>query len=103
MSDVLMKYGKEKTLEILENLKQENKQEETEEELTQERIFSVDLMEELYRYELNSIDDFLKLYGKIKEFCRKNRVTGFDKNYKLYKESKKEKYIFSNNSIVVSE
>ena len=107
ISDVLMKYGKEKTLEILENLKQEKKQEENskedEEELTQERIFSVDLMEELYRYELNSIDDFLKLYGKIKEFCRKNRVTGFDKNYKLYKESKKEKYIFSNNSIVVSE
>lgn len=104
ISDVLMKYGKDKTIEILEKLKNnDNNLEKKEFNITSSTIFSVELMEELYRYELNSIDDFLSLYSRIKDFCKKNRITGFDKNYKLYKDSKKEKYIYPKTVIVLPE
>lgn len=108
ISDVLMKYGKEKTLEILEKLKSSKETQIIEEdvsqyEFTETMIFSADLMEKLYRYELNSIDEYLHLYGKIKEFCKKNRITGFDKSYKLYKDTKKDKYVYPQNIMIVPE
>lgn len=107
ISDVLQKYGKEKTLEILKKLK-ENEQNtqkivENEINLDKNNIFSPELFEKLYKKELNDIDDFFRIYSEIKEFCRVNRITGFDKNYKLYKEAKKDKYVYSPNVIVFPE
>lgn len=107
ISDVLQKYGKEKTLEILKKLK-ENEQNtqkivENEINLDENNIFSPELFEKLYKKELNDIDDFFRIYSEIKEFCRVNRITGFDKNYKLYKEAKKDKYVYSPNVIVFPE
>lgn len=107
ISDVLQQFGKEKTLEILEKLKkkEENHTEVITETLNLDKnnIFSVDLFEKLYKEELNNIENFFNLYSQIKEYCRINRITGFDKNYKLYKESKKEKYIYASNIMVFDE
>lgn len=107
ISDVLQKYGKEKTLEILKKLK-ENEQSsqkvvENEINLDKNNIFSPELFEKLYKKELNDIDEFFRIYSEIKEYCRVNRITGFDRNYKLYKEAKKEKYVYSPNIIVFPE
>lgn len=107
ISDVLQKYGKEKTLEILKKLKENEKNTqkivENEINLDKNNIFSPELFEKLYKKELNDIDDFFRIYSEIKEFCRVNRITGFDKNYKLYKEAKKDKYVYSPNVIVFPE
>lgn len=107
ISDVLQQYGKEKTLEILQKLKNnEIISQKTEEEilnLNKDNIFSAELFEELYKKELNNIEEFFKMYSEIKEYCRVNRITGFDKNYKLYKEAKKEKYIYKPNMILIPE
>ena len=107
ISDILQQYGKEKTLEILENLKKNG--EKTPEviaetlNLNKNTIFSADLFEKLYKEELNNIENFFEIYSQIKEYCRTNRITGFDKNYKLYKEAKKEKYIYPSNIMVFDE
>ena len=107
ISDVLQQYGKEKTLEILQKLKNNEiisqKAEEEILNLNKDNIFSAELFEELYKKELNNIEEFFKMYSEIKEYCRVNRITGFDKNYKLYKEAKKEKYIYKPNMILIPE
>lgn len=112
ISDVLEKYGKEKTLKILnklENTAEKNNTEsikniesikdveviKTEDNLIKrlenniDDIISSKTFEELYKYEIQDIDKFFEVYSKIKELCKKNKITGFDKNYKLYKDSKR--------------
>lgn len=92
ISDVIEKYGKEKTLEILKELKTqkdivniENK------ELTRDYVFSITTFKKLYELELNDLKGFFEFYNELKGFCDEKRITGFDKSYKLYKESTKEK------------
>lgn len=106
ISDVLLKYGEEKTKEILKKIiKNEKKEEEF--ELDEENIISVELFEKLYRYEINDLDNYYKFYNKIKAFCSKNKITGFDKNYKKYKENKenaiKESYSKNNTLLTFPE
>lgn len=100
ISDVLKEYGPQDTLKILEKL-QNDEVLNIEMNLSQENIFSIELFEKLYEYEISDIKNYFKLYSEIKEFCRQKRITGFDKNYKIFKESKQEpKSIDINKSIV---
>lgn len=104
ISDVLKKYGKEKTLEIIKELQEKKDIDaEQEEELSREIIFSVNTFEKLYKYEVQDLESFYKFYNKLKDFCDKKRITGFDKAYKLYKESVKEKYSYNSNILVFPE
>ena len=89
ISDVLKEYGPQDTLKILEKL-QNCEVLNIEMNLSQENIFSIELFEKLYEYEISDIKNYFKLYSEIKEFCRQKRITGFDKNYKIFKESKQE-------------
>ena len=89
ISDVILKYGKERTIEILNKL-QTNEVLEASFELKPENILSTEVFEKLYEYEISDIDNYFKLYNEIKLLCNSKRITGFDKNYKLYKDSKKE-------------
>lgn len=103
ISDVLKEYGPQDTLKILEKL-QNDEVLNIEMNLSEESIFSVDLFEKLYEYEISDIENYFKLYSEIKEFCRQKRITGFDKNYKIFKESKQEpKNMDINRSIVFPE
>lgn len=116
ISDVLQQYGKEKTLEILENLKKDKPKKEKkaktlketsifvgEYEINQENILSLETMEIIYNLENQKLEDFLQVYGEIKLFCKNFRITGFDKMYKLFKETKKQVYISSGNTLVFPE
>ncbi len=89
ISDVIFKYGKEKTIEILEKL-QVGEPENNCFELRVDNILSTEVFEKLYEYEISDIDNYFKLYNEIKLLCNSKRITGFDKSYKLYKDSKKE-------------
>ena len=89
ISDVILKYGKEKTIEILEKL-QVGEPENNCFELRVDNILSTEVFEKLYEYEISDIDNYFKLYNEIKLLCNSKRITGFDKSYKLYKDSKKE-------------
>lgn len=101
ISDVLKKYGKDETLKILENLQNGFKiKEESEEELTRENILSIETFEKLYKYELEDLEKYFNFYNEIKIFCNAKRITGFDKSYKLYKESKQEKYVYKANMMI---
>lgn len=103
ISDVLKRLGPQDTLKILETL-QNDEVLNIEMNLSEESIFSIDLFEKLYEYEISDIENYFKLYSEIKEFCRQKRITGFDKNYKIFKESKQEpKNIDVNRSIVFPE
>ena len=103
ISDVLKKFGPQETLKILETL-QNDEVLNIEMNLSEESIFSIDLFEKLYEYEISDIENYFKLYSEIKEFCRQKRITGFDKNYKIFKESKQEpKNVDVNRSIVFPE
>lgn len=111
ISDVISQYGKDKTLEILENLKAE-KVEVVEKkkkdrsiyvdgfEIDEENILSVDTMEVLYNLENQNMEEFINAYGNIKTFCKSFRITGFDKVYRMYKESKREVFISTGNSLM---
>lgn len=102
ISDVIQKYGKEKTLKILEEL--QNYQEiEEKVELTRENVICSETFEKLYKYELEDIESFFKFYNELKSFCISKKITGFDKGYKLYKESKQEKYVYSPNTMIFPE
>lgn len=113
ISDVIMKYGKEKTLEILEKLKEDKPKEEKKVKKTRERsifigdfeidednILSLETMELIYNLENQDMEEFLKSYGEVKLFCKKFRITGFDKMYKLYKETKRQVVISTGNTLV---
>ena len=84
ISDVILKYGKEKTLEIIEKLKSsaDTAENYAEIELDPENILSVELFEKLYKCEINDIEEYFNLYNQIKIFCSKNKITGFDRSYK---------------------
>lgn len=90
ISDVILKYGKEKALELIEKLKNsaDTAENSAEIELDPENVLSVELFERLYKHEINDVEEYVKLYSQIKLFCTKNRITGFDKLYKKYKETK---------------
>lgn len=111
ISDVIMQYGKEKTLEILENLKSEKveivKEKKKEQsvyiqgyEVDEENILSVETMEALYNIENQDMESFINAYGTIKNFCKSKRITGFDKFYKMYKESKREVFISTGTTLM---
>lgn len=111
ISDVLKDYGKDKTLEILEKLKIDKKIEVVKEkknnveyfediEISKETLFTEELMEKLYKYELQDTEKFYQFYSKIKIYCTSSRLSGFDKMYRLYKDSKKEKYVCESNSLI---
>ena len=115
ISDVILKYGKEKALEIIENLKKEEKKEEKkieikekkekvdyyeDIEISKETVFTEEFMEKLYKYEIQEPEKFFQFYSKTKVFCTANRITGFDKMYRLYKDSKKPKYVYEENSLI---
>lgn len=102
ISDVIKDYGKEKALEIINELK-EDEIVEIETNLTKENVISPELFEKLYEYEISDIDNFIKLYGEIKVFCQAKRITGFDKSYKIYKDSKKSVDTYIPNGIVFPE
>ena len=103
ISDVIQKYGKDRTLEILDKLINSDINA-IETELTEENVISVENYEKLYQYEIeNDMDNFFELYGKLKEFCKSKKITGFDKNYRLYKQSKLEKYVYNPNTMVFPE
>lgn len=89
ISDVIFKYGKEKTIEILQKLQSEEVVK-NDFELRIDNILSTEVFEKLYEYEISDIDNYFKLYNEIKLLCNSKRITGFDKSYKLYKDSKKE-------------
>lgn len=98
ISDVILRYGKEKTLEIIEKLKNsaDTAENSAEIELDPENILSVELFEKLYKCEINDIEEYFNLYNQIKIFCSKNKITGFDRSYKKYKETKES--LVKNNS-----
>lgn len=114
ISDVIQRYGKDKALETIKNLivrkhttivtpeKKDAKNVEYFEgiEISKESVLSINLMEKLYSYELQDGQKFINFYMQIKQFCNRNRVTSFDRTYKMYKESKQEKYIYSANSLM---
>ena len=113
ISDVIQQYGKEKTLEILEKLKEDKPKEEKKVrrsressifigdfEINEENILSLETMELVYNLENQNMEEFLKTYGEIKLFCKNSRVYGFDKMYKLYKETKKQVVISTGNTLV---
>lgn len=100
ISDVLKRYGPQETIKLLEKL-QNDEILNIEMDLSKEKIFSVELFEKLYEYEISDVENYFKLYSKIKEFCSEKRITGFDKNYKLYKNSKQEpKEVIENRGLV---
>lgn len=111
ISDVISKYGKEKTIEILNNLiedkvivkekveKKENIEYFEDLEISKENIFTQDFMENLYRFELQDPQKFFQCYSIVKTYCTSHRITGFDKMYGIYKNSKKTKYIYEPNSL----
>lgn len=110
ITDVAIAVGVEKAKEFL-NFLEENteiwkeeiaEEAEVEEVLeTREDIFSIKIFQRLYKYELNSeIDEYLALLNKIKDVCQSKRFTGFDKAYKLYKETQKEAYVYAPNTLV---
>lgn len=91
ISDVILKYGKEKTLELIKEMCSKAEKTDVEElELDVNNVISIELFEKLYRYELTDLEKYFEIYNQIKIFCQKNRITGFDKNYKKYKENKQE-------------
>lgn len=94
ISDVLKKYGKDKTIEILNNLKQDIIND-VENDFSKDTVFSGELFEKLYEFEMQDMEKFIELYGKVKTLCIAKRITGFDRMYKLFKESKKPKEVFS--------
>lgn len=113
ISDVIQKYGKEKSLEIIKDLivkshtvieKKNEKKDQVEYfediEISKDSVLSIDLMERLYSFELQNGGKFINFYMQIKNFCARNRITGFDRTYKMYKESKQEKYIYTENSLM---
>lgn len=113
ISDVIQQYGKEKTLGILEKLKEDKPEEEKKVkksrersifidnyEINEENILSLEVMELVYNLENQDMEEFLKAYGEIKLFCKKFRIAGFDKMYKLYKETKKQVVISTGNTLV---
>ena len=113
ISDVIQQYGKEKTLEILEKLKEDKPKGEKKVrrlressifigdfEINEENILSLEVMELVYNLENQNMEEFLKTYGEIKLFCKNFRVYGFDKMYKLYKETKKQVVISTGNTLV---
>ena len=104
ISDVILKYGKEKTLEIIERLKSsaETAENTAEIELDPENIMSVELFERLYKLEINDIEEYIKTYNQIKLFCSKNKITGFDKLYKKYKETKESLVKNTNNGMLLT-
>lgn len=89
ISDVILKYGKDKTIEILEKL-QNNEKDNENTELSPENIISSEIFEKLYEYELTDMDNYFKFYNEIKIFCNAKHITGFDKFYKLFKEAKRD-------------
>ena len=100
ISDVIQKYGKDKTLEILDKLINDEINA-IDTELTEENVKSIENFEKLYKLETeNDIVNFLNLKNKLKEFCKSKRITGFDKDYNLYKSSKLDKSIYNLKSIV---
>lgn len=115
VSDVIMKYGKDKTLEILDKLKQDKveiveKQKKKDGveyfediEISRDTLFTEELMEKLYRYELQEPEKFYQFYSMIKIYCTSTRTTGFDKMYKIYKDSKQTKYVYQANSLIFPE
>ena len=103
ISDVIKQYGKDRTLEILQELINDEINE-IDTTLTRESVISSSTFEKLYEYEIeNDMDNFFDLYNKLKTFCDSKRITGFDKNYKLYKQSKLEKYIYNPNTMIFPE
>ena len=102
ISDVILRYGKEKTIEILRKLAKKEQNNIEEFELDEENIISIDLFEKLYRYEINDIEKYFELYNQIKLFCSKNRITGFDKNYKKYKETRENGEKINKNRMLLS-
>jgi hypothetical protein len=100
ISDVIQKFGKEKTLELLDKLINDEINA-IDTELTEENVKSIENFEKLYKLETeNDIVNFLNLKNKLKEFCKSKRITGFDKDYNLYKSSKLDKSIYNLKSIV---
>ena len=100
ISDVIQKYGKEKALEILDKLINDEINA-IDTELTEENVKSIETFEKLYKLETeNDIVNFLNLKNKLKEFCKSKRITGFDKDYNLYKKSKLEKSIYNPKSLI---
>lgn len=102
ISDVISMYGKEKTIEILKKLIKNNSNDIEEFELDEDNIISIELFEKLYRYEINDIEKYFELYNQIKQFCNKNRITGFDKNYKKYKETRENNEKTNKNGMVLA-
>lgn len=113
ISDVIQRYGKDFAIQTIKDLivrkhtkvvSKVEKKEKTEYfediEISKESVLSIDLMEKLYAFELQNGEKFIKFYMQIKNFCSKNKITGFDRTYKLYKESKQEKYIYQNNVLM---
>lgn len=97
ISDVIEKYGGKKTIEFLNKLQQNETKDEL--EIDKDSVISVDLFEKLYRLEITDIARYFDLYNQIKKFCSDKKITGFDKNYKKYKESKeKENKIYNSSS-----
>ena len=102
ISDVIFKYGKEKTIEILQKLQSEEVVK-NDFELRIDNILSTEVFEKLYEYEISDIDNYFKLYNEIKLLCNSKRITGFDKSYKLYKDSKKEVVEYDGNGLFFPE
>lgn len=103
ISDVIQKFGKEKTLELLDKLINDEINA-IETELTRDNVMSPENYEKLYQYETErDMTNYFSLYNKLKNFCESKRITGFDKNYKLYKQSKIEKYVYNPNTMVFPE
>lgn len=103
ISDVIQKYGKEKTLEILDKLINDEINA-IDTELTRDTVMSPETFEKLYQYEIErDMTNYFSLYNKLKAFCESKRIAGLDKNYKLYKQSKIEKYDYNPNTMVFPE
>lgn len=100
ISDVLLKYGKENTIELINKMITEENIEKEELELDPNTVISVSLFEKLYSYELNDFEKYIELYNNIKKVCTKNRITGFDKQYKKYKETKTETNNYNSNMLL---
>ena len=69
-------------------------------EVDEENILSVETMEALYNIENQDMESFINAYGTIKNFCKSKRITGFDKFYKMYKESKREVFISTGTTLM---
>lgn len=104
ISDVIQRYGKEKALEIIEKLESsaDTVEETAELEFDPDNLMSVELFERLYKFELNDIEEYVKLYNQIKVFCSKNKITGFDRLYNKYKENKQSLVRNNNNGMMLA-